>query len=106
MWIRTKEKEEAFLQYLNNTLDYLGINKREFFTKSKERHIVKPKQMLYYICKEKANMKPAEIMYYVENLGYTITFQDIMYGINTFKKVLEEDKEYKQIVKKCSKIER
>ena len=104
MWIRTKEKEEMFSRYLKNTLDYLGISQGEFFNKSKERHIVKPQQMLYYICHEKANMKPAEIMYYVENLGYTITFQDIIYGVNTFKKVLEEDKEYKQIVKKCSDL--
>ena len=106
MWIRTKEKENIFTQYLENTTKHLGISEEEFFKKTKERHIVKPKQMLYYMCQEISKMKPAEIMHYVSNLGYEITFQDILYGINTFKKVLEEDKDYKQIVKKCSKIER
>ena len=97
-------KEHIFKQYLDNILKYLDISVEELFEKTNQDKVVKPRQMLYYLCKVKSNMGIKEIKVYLAKLKIDVSDVVIIYGIATFTKLIEEDKDYVYIIDKLSKI--
>jgi chromosomal replication initiation ATPase DnaA len=97
-------KEHIFTQYLENILKYLDISAEELFEKTKKDEIVKPRQMLFYLCSVKSNMGQKEISGYLKKINQDVPQEIIHYGISTFKKLIEEDKDYVYIIDKLSKI--
>lgn len=97
-------KEHIFTQYLENILNYLNISVEELFEKTKKDEIVKPRQMLFYLCGVKSNMGQKEISGYLKKINQDVPQEIIHYGISTFKKLIEEDKDYVYIIDKLSKI--
>jgi chromosomal replication initiation ATPase DnaA len=97
-------KEHIFTQYLENILNYLNISVEELFEKTKKDEIVKPRQMLFYLCGVKSNMGQKEISGYLKKINQDVAPEIIHYGISTFKKLIEEDKDYVYIIDKLSKI--
>jgi chromosomal replication initiation ATPase DnaA len=49
--------------------------------------VVKPRQMLYYLCKVKSNMGIKEIKGYLSKLKIEVNDVVITYGITTFTKL-------------------
>jgi hypothetical protein len=99
-------KEYIFKQYLDNILNYLDISVEELFEKTKKDEIVKPRQMLFYLCNVKSNMGQKEISGYLKKINQDVPQEIIHYGISTFKKLIEEDKEYIFIADKLSNIKK
>ena len=97
-------KEYIFKQYLDNILKHMDISIEDFFEKSKKNTSVIPRQILYYICYEKG-MGVYDIESYIDKLGYKVTHTTILYGIKKAEEILENDTDYKYIVKKLEKIE-
>ena len=98
-------KEHIFKQYLENILNYLDISVEELFEKTKRDEVVKPRNMLYYICNVKSNMGQKEIMRYLKKLDIEVSVEIISYGITSFKKLMEDDTDYIYIVDKLTQIE-
>jgi len=98
-------KEHIFKQYLENILDYLGITQEELFEKTKKDEIVKPRQMLFYLCNVKSNMGQKEISGYIKKINFEVSEESIYYGINSFKRLIEEDTDYIYVIDKLSQIE-
>ena len=46
-----------------------------------------------------------DIESYIDKLGYKVTHTTILYGIKKAEEILENDTDYKYIVKKLEKIE-
>jgi len=98
-------KEHLFKQYLDNILEHLDITTDDLFEETKKSEVVRPRQMLYYLCREKANMQFTEIRNYLSKQGFEVALDTIIFGTNSFKKILEEDKDYEYIVRKLEDIE-
>lgn len=98
-------KEHIFKQYLENILNYLDISVDELFEKTKRDEVVKPRNMLYYICNVNSNMGQKEISGYLKKLDIEVSEENIHYGIASFKKLMEEDRDYIYIVDKLTQIE-
>jgi len=98
-------KEYIFKQYLDNVLKHLDITTDELFEDTKKSEVVRPRQMLYYLCREKGSMQFTEIKKYLSKAGFEVALDTIIYGSNSFKVLIEEDKDYKYIVKKLQDIE-
>ena len=45
-------KEHLFKQYLDNILEHLDITTDDLFEETKKSEVVRPRQMLYYLCRE------------------------------------------------------
>ncbi len=97
-------KEHIFKQYLDNILNYLDISVEELFEKTNQDKVVKPRQMLFYLCKVKSNMGIKEIKGYLAKLKIEVNDVVIIYGIATFTKLIEDDKDYVYIIDKLSNI--
>jgi chromosomal replication initiation ATPase DnaA len=91
-------KEDVFNQYVQRVVDLFGITKEELFSKTKVRHIVDARQLLYYLCHNR-QMQYVTIKKFMENNGYTIMHNSIVNGIIVVSKKIKEDKDYKSIVK-------
>ena len=50
-------------------------------------------------------MQFTEIKKYLSKAGFEVALDTIIYGSNSFKVLIEEDKDYKYIVKKLQDIE-
>jgi len=98
-------KEYIFKQYLDNILKHMDITLEELFEQTKRSEVVRPRQILYYLCREKANMQFTEIKNYLSKQGFEVALDTIITGANSFKKILEEDKDYEYIVNKLKEIE-
>jgi chromosomal replication initiation ATPase DnaA len=98
-------KEYIFKQYLGNVLKHLDITTDELFEDTKKSEVVRPRQMLYYLCREKGSMQFTEIRNYLSKAGFEVALDTIIYGSNSFKSLLQEDKDYNYIVKKLESIE-
>ena len=89
---------------MGNILKHMDISIEDFFEKSKKNTSVIPRQILYYMCYEKG-MGVYDIESYIDKLGYKVTHTTILYGIKKAEEILENDTDYKYIVKKLEKIE-
>tara|TARA_R100001509_G_scaffold55398_1_gene30555 strand:- start:394 stop:648 length:255 start_codon:yes stop_codon:yes gene_type:complete len=83
----------------------MDITLEELFEQTKRSEVVRPRQILYYLCREKANMQFTEIKNYLSKQGFEVALDTIITGANSFKKILEEDKDYEYIVNKLKEIE-
>ena len=98
-------KEHIFKQYLENILNYLDLSLEELFEKTKKDKVVKPRNMLYYICNVKSNMGQKEISGYLKKLDIKVSEENIYYGIKSIEKLIEKDIDYVPIINKLSKID-
>ncbi len=97
-------KEYIFKQYLDNILEHLGITLEDLLEETKTRTIVEARQILYYLCQERG-MTLSEIKSYMETQGFEVTLATMMKGVAKAKDIIDNDPDYKYIVKKLENIE-
>ncbi len=97
-------KEYIFKQYLDNILDHLNIKIEDLLIKTKERRMTEARFLLYYLC-HKRGIKMVEIQLYMKSQGYDVALSIIKYGLDRAKEIIENDSDYKYIVKKLEAIE-
>ena len=97
-------KEYIFKQYLDNILDHLNIKIEDLLIKTKERRMTEARFLLYYLC-HKRGIKMVEIQSYMKSQGYDVPLSIIKYGLDRAKEIIENDSDYKYIVKKLEAIE-
>jgi chromosomal replication initiation ATPase DnaA len=95
-------KEDIFNQYVDRIVDIFNITKEELFSKSKKRHIVDARQMLYYLC-HKRPMKYIIIQKYMMDNKYEIAHNSIINGIKVVEQRIEADRDYQFIIKDIEK---
>ena len=95
-------KEELFNQYTQKVMNTFGLSKEELFRKTKKRHIVDARQMLWYVCRQRP-MRVVQIQEYMSNSGYNTAHSVILHGINVMSEKVEDDQDYAELyVKLCS----
>lgn len=95
-------KEDVFNQYVDKVIELFNINKEVLFSKSKERHVVDARQMLYYLCHNR-QMQFVTIKNFMLSNGTSVYHNSIINGINNVKIKLEEDRDYQTIIKELEK---
>lgn len=95
-------KEDVFNQYVRRISDLFGITKNDLFSKSKVRHIVDARQLLYYLCFNR-KMQVVTIKKYMSDNGYNIAHNSINNGIEMIEKKIKEDKDYKTVINDIDK---
>lgn len=92
-------KKEIFNQYVEHIVDMFGITKEELFSKSRIRHLVDARHLLYYMC----STRPMNIVYiqrFLKEEGYDSQHPPIIHGVNIVNKRLRNDADYRTIVNK------
>ena len=97
-----KMKEDVFNQYVGKVLDLFNMDRETFFSKSKQRHIVDARQLVYYLC-HKRQIKSIIIQRFMENNGVSIFNNSIANGVKNVEIKLEEDRDYKTIINDIEK---
>lgn len=95
-------KEDVFNQYVGKVMDIFNISKKELFSKSKKRHIVDARQMLYYLC-HKRPMRYIIIQKYMMDNKYKIAHNSIINGVKVVEGRIKEDKDYQDILREIEK---
>lgn len=92
-------KKEVFNKYAELIIDMFEITREQLFSKTKVRNIVDARYLLYYLCVT----RPMPIVYlqqFLEEEGYETSHAPIIYGIRTMTKRLNNDPDYRLIVRK------
>lgn len=95
-------KEDVFNQYVDKVLDLFNMDRETFFSKSKQRHIVDARQLVYYLCR-KRQIKSIIIQRFMENNGVSIFNNSIANAVKNVGIKLEEDRDYKTIINDIEK---
>lgn len=91
-------KKDVFNQYVYRVIDLFNIDEETLFSKSKQRHIVDARQLLYYLCHNR-QMQFVTIKKFMLDNGASVQHNSIINGIKNVKAKLEEDRDYKTIIK-------
>ena len=95
-------KEDIFNQYVDRVTDLFNIDRETLFSRSKQRHIVDARQLLYYLCYNR-QMQFVIIKKFMLDNGASVLHNSIINGINNVKVKLEEDKDYQTIIRDIEK---
>lgn len=95
-------KEDVFNQYVERVIDIFGIDRETLFSKSKQRHIVDARQLIYYLCYNR-QMRLVTIKNFMVKNGTSVLHNSIINGIKNVQFKIEEDKDYKTIIKELEK---
>jgi chromosomal replication initiation ATPase DnaA len=95
-------KEDVFNQYVDKVIEMFSIKRKVLFSKSKQRHVVDARQMLYYLCYNR-QMQFITIKNFMVNNGTSVHHNSIVNGIKNVKIKLEEDRDYQTIIRELEK---
>jgi chromosomal replication initiation ATPase DnaA len=95
-------KEDVFNQYVEKVLDLFNMDRETLFSRTKKRHIVDARQLLYYLCYNRKIQCVTIKDFMLEN-GASIHHNSIANGIKNVKLKFEEDRDYKAIIKELEK---
>lgn len=90
-------KKEIFNSYVQGIVSTFNITKEELFSKSRKRELVDARQLLYYLCAERPMRISLVQECMVEN-GYDTKHSPIIHGIESMRKKLKEDPDYRVLV--------
>lgn len=96
-------KKHIFDSYANAIAKQFHMTLDQMFLKSKRREIVDARQMLYYLCME----RPIRISYiqrFMEENGHSIAHSTIIHGYKKAKEMIDNDKDYQQVVKDIQNV--
>ena len=95
-------KEDVFNQYVDRVIDLFNMDRETFFSKSKQRHIVDARQLVYYLCL-KRQIKSVIIQRFMACNGVSLFNNSIANGVKNVEIKLEEDRDYKTIINDIEK---
>lgn len=95
-------KEDVFNQYVERVSNLFNMDRETLFSKSKQRHIVDARQLLYYLCYNR-QMQFVTIKNFMLANGTSVLHNSIVNGIKNVKIKLEEDRDYQTIIKELEK---
>ena len=95
-------KEDVFNQYVDKVVEIFNIKRKILFSKSKKRHVVDARQMLYYLCYNR-QMQFVTIKNFMLYNGTSVHHNSIFNGINNVKAKLEDDRDYQTIIRELEK---
>jgi len=95
-------KEDVFNQYVDKVMELFNIRRHVLFSKSKERHVVDARQMLYYLCHNR-QMQFVTIKNFMVDNGTSVHHNSIVNGIKNVKAKLEDDRDYQTIIRELEK---
>ena len=91
-------KQNIFDIYANLVAKQFHLTLDQMFSKSQRRDIVDARQMLYFICME----RPIRLSYlqrFMQENGCDVTHSTIIHGYKRAKKLIEDDSDYKEVVR-------
>ena len=96
-------KAKLFNNYLWQVARVTKVKKEKFFEKSKKRHLVDARHMLYYLCKENG-VKVGYIQKYMADNGFETGHSSIIHGVNIMKEKVKEDKDLAHVLGKIKHL--
>lgn len=91
-------KQDIFNKYVERICNRYDITPEQLFTKTKKAHIVDARHLLYYVCINRP-MRLINIQEFMGKNGYNINNSSLLYGINTIKDKMSNDKDYTKVIK-------
>jgi hypothetical protein len=83
-------KNRIFNLYVNFICEECGITREELFSSTREIRLSIPRYILYYVC-AKRPIKIVEIRSLMNSNGFSVTRQNIDYGIEKVNKSTDKD---------------
>lgn len=91
-------KENVFKQYVERVTNLFGITLKDFYSKTKTRDFADARYLVYYLCLER-NIRVMTIKKLMQQNGCDVNHQTISHGIKSVKEKIEQDKDYRTIIK-------
>ena len=96
-------KKEIFDKYASLVADQFFIKLEDMFSKSRVHPRPEARQMLYYLAFERP-IKIGSIRRFMEENGLPVQHNTVMKGYGKAKKSVEQDKDYREFIKKISNV--
>jgi len=96
-------KKEIFDTYAELVAEQFYISLEDMFSKSRVSPRPEARQMLYYLAYERP-IKISSIRRFMEKNGLPVQHNTIMNGVEKAKKLVDQDKDYQEFVKKISNV--
>jgi|TARA_R110001592_G_C12852753_1_gene721999 chromosomal replication initiation ATPase DnaA len=96
-------KKEIFDKYASLVADQFFIKLEDMFSKSRVHPRPEARQMLYYLAFERP-IKIGSIRRFMEENGLPVQHNTVMKGYEKAKKSVEQDKDYREFIKKISNV--
>ena len=90
-------KKEIFTMYAELVAEKFHLTLDEMFIKSKTRHVVDSRQILFYLCVR----RPIRITYiqkFLKDNGLDLSHSTIIHGYKHAQKMIAEDKDWEYLV--------
>ena len=97
-------KEYIYKKFVNKVLSHMKITSDDLFERSKERHLVLGRQLLFLLCNERG-MSNVEIQKYLERSDFKIDLPSIAYGIKKAKETRKQDRDFNTIFTTLNEID-
>tara|TARA_Y100001938_G_C7992408_1_gene380170 strand:+ start:304 stop:600 length:297 start_codon:yes stop_codon:yes gene_type:complete len=92
-------KKPIFDKYAHAVAKAFHLELDSLFEKSKRRNLVDARQILYLLCMERP-IRLTFIKQYLEEHGYDVPMSSILHGYERAKKLISEDRDYKEMIDK------
>ena len=89
-------KKTIFDDYATMVAKKFHVELDSIFEKSKRRHLVDARQMLYLLCMERP-IRVSYIKHYLQEYGYDVSHSTILYGYKKAREQVGQDPEFKVI---------
>lgn len=97
-------KEYIYKKFVDKVLSHMRITSDDLFERSKEKHLVIGRQLLFLLCNERG-MSDREIQKYLERSNFKIDLPSIRYGINKAKEIRKQDQDFDNIFLNLNEID-
>jgi chromosomal replication initiation ATPase DnaA len=91
-------KQDIFNQYVKKVCDRFGITELDLFSKTKKRDVTDARHLLYHLCLSR-NIQIHYIQKFLRDKGYEVAHTSIIYGANSVKNKVSEDKDYTSVIR-------
>ena len=98
-----EKKKKIFEAYAQAIAEQFHLSLDEMFENTKQRHIVDSRQMLYYMAYERP-IRVSQIKRFLEEIGFNVSHSTILYGYKKAKELIDNDPDYKELVKKLKDV--
>lgn len=95
-------KKEIFEKYAKEVAKAFHLEMDSMFEKSKRRHQVDARQILYLLCMERP-IRLTFIKSYLEDHGYDVPMSTILHGYERARDLVDNDQDYKELVEKIKR---
>tara|TARA_R110002020_G_scaffold236346_7_gene448669 strand:- start:464 stop:763 length:300 start_codon:yes stop_codon:yes gene_type:complete len=94
-------KKKIFDKYAKAVAQQFHLSLEDLFVRTKKIENVEARQLLYYLCMERP-IRIAYIQRFLNESGYSVAHSTIIHGYKKAKKLIDSDKDFKDVIEKIN----